>query len=92
MNGDGPRGEGKGQHGKRHGAQNERAERGENRRGPDGMRGEGRMMRVADTDENGQISQAEATAMVDKMFTRMDRNNDGVISADDMPKRPMMMR
>ena len=50
------------------------------------------MMRVADTDENGQISQAEATAMADKMFTRMDRNKDGVISADDMPKRPIMMR
>ena len=97
MNGDGPRGEGKGMHGKRHegkrhGAHNERAERGEGRRGSDGMRGQGRMMRVADTDENGQISQAEATAMVDKMFTRMDRNKDGVISADDMPKRPMMMR
>lgn len=89
MNDDGPRGEGKGPHGKRHGWHNERAENG---RGPDGMRGPGRMMRVADTDENGQISQAEATAMADKMFTRMDRNKDGVISADDMPKRPVMFR
>lgn len=92
---DGPRGEardGKGPHGKRHGWHNERAERGENRRGPDGVRGQGRLMRVADTDENGQISQAEATAMADRMFTRMDRNNDGFISADDMPKRPVMFR
>ena len=92
MNGDGPRGEGKGHDGKRHGWHNERADRGGDRGGRDGMRGEGRMMRVADTDENGQISQAEATAMADKMFTRMDRNKDGVISADDMPKRPIMMR
>ncbi|MDQ0420039.1 putative membrane protein [Peteryoungia aggregata LMG 23059] len=97
MNGDGPgrdgRGhDGKGHDGKRHGWHNERADRGEDRGGRDGMRGEGRMMRVADTDENGQISQAEATAMADKMFTRMDRNKDGVISADDMPKRPVMFR
>ena len=49
-------------------------------------------MRVADTDENGQISQAEATAMADKIFTRKDRNKDGFITADDMPKRPVMFR
>lgn len=90
MKGDGPRGEGKGPHGKRHGWHNERAERGEGR--DRGMGGPGRMMRVADTDENGQISQAEATAMADRMFTRMDRNKDGFISAEDMPKRPVMMR
>lgn len=92
MNEDGPRGEGKGPHGKRHGWHNESADRGGDRGGPDGMRGPGRMMRVADTDENGQISQAEATAMADRMFTRMDRNKDGFISADDMPKRPVMFR
>ena len=97
MNDDGPRGEGmhgkrhegKRHEGKRHGWHNERAE---NRGGPDGMRGPGRMMRVADTDENGQISQAEATAMADKIFTRMDRNKDGFITADEMPKRPVMFR
>lgn len=88
MNGDGPGRDGRDHDGKRHGWHNERADRG----GRDGMRGEGRMMRVADTDENGQISQAEATAMADRMFTRMDRNKDGFISADDMPKRPIMMR
>ena len=92
MNDDGPGRGGHGHDGKRHGWHNERADRGGDRRGPDGMRGEGRMMRVADTDENGQISQAEATAMADKMFTRMDRNKDGFISADDMPKRPVMFR
>lgn len=107
MNGEGPDGdgmgpgamesrgegrEGKGPHGKRHGWHNERAERGETRGGPDGMRGAGRLMRVADTDENGQISMAEATTMAEKMFDRMDRNKDGFISAEDMPKRPVMFR
>lgn len=98
MNGNGKGSDSKGHDGKRHGGKHhgwhgERAERGERGEGRDrGMRGPARIMRIADTDENGQISQAEATAMVDKMFTRMDRNKDGVISADDMPKRPMMLR
>jgi hypothetical protein len=47
------------------------------------------MVRMADTDENGQISRAEATAAVDKMFARMDRNKDGVITIDDLPDRPL---
>ena len=46
------------------------------------------MVRMADTDENGQISRAEATAAVDKMFARMDSNKDGVITIDDLPDRP----
>ncbi|MCJ8520442.1 Ca2+-binding EF-hand superfamily protein [Pseudorhizobium tarimense] len=46
------------------------------------------LVRQADTDENGQFSKAEVTAAVDKMFERMDRNGDGVISIDDMPDRP----
>ncbi|HLP67996.1 MAG TPA: EF-hand domain-containing protein [Rhizobium sp.] len=44
-------------------------------------------MRMADADENGQISREEASAASDKFFTRMDSNGDGVLSADDMPKR-----
>ncbi|MEI1247176.1 EF-hand domain-containing protein [Rhizobium aouanii] len=48
------------------------------------------MMRRVDTDENGQISKQEATAAFDKLFTRMDRNKDGVISIDDMPDRPLL--
>ncbi|MCJ8521183.1 Ca2+-binding EF-hand superfamily protein [Pseudorhizobium tarimense] len=44
--------------------------------------------RQADTDENGQFSKAEVTVAVDKLFARMDRNDDGVISIDDMPNRP----
>ncbi|MGL3608358.1 calcium-binding protein [Rhizobium sp. G187] len=92
----GGRHDGKHHEGKRHGWHGERADRGERGegrdRGPGGMGGPGRMIRVADTDENGQISKAEATAMADKMFERMDTNKDGSISADDMPKRPMMFR
>lgn len=68
--------------------------RGDNR-GPgmgEGPRGPRMMMRMADTDENGQISKQEAAAMMDTMFTRMDSNGDGVISADDMPKRPFWLR
>ncbi|RKE86413.1 calcium-binding protein [Rhizobium sp. AG855] len=87
----GPRHEGKHHDGKRHGWHNERAERGEGRR-EHGMGGPARMMRVADKDENGQISKAEAIALGDRMFERMDRNKDGVISIDDMPKRPVMLR
>jgi Ca2+-binding EF-hand superfamily protein len=48
------------------------------------------MMRRADTDENGQVSKQEAVAAFDKLFTRMDRNKDGVISIDDMPDRPLL--
>jgi hypothetical protein len=79
---------GKHHDGKRHGGR-DMADR-DGPRGP-GDRGPGRMIRVADTDENGQINQAEAMTMVDKMFERADRNKDGVISVDDMPKRPMWM-
>ncbi|MBY5557254.1 calcium-binding protein [Rhizobium leguminosarum] len=48
------------------------------------------MMHRIDTDENGQISKQEATAAFDKLFARMDRNKDGVISIDDMPDRPLL--
>ncbi|MBY5789883.1 calcium-binding protein [Rhizobium leguminosarum bv. viciae] len=48
------------------------------------------MMHRVDTDENGQISKQEATAAFDKLFARMDRNKDGVISIDDMPDRPLL--
>lgn len=90
----GPRHQGKHHDGKRHGWHNERADRGERGEGrrDHGMGGPARMMRVADKDENGQISKAEAVAMGDRMFTRMDRNKDGVISVDDLPKRPVMFR
>ncbi|MGR9244298.1 EF-hand domain-containing protein [Rhizobium leguminosarum] len=48
------------------------------------------MMQRVDTDQNGQISKQEATAAFDKLFARMDRNKDGVISIDDMPDRPLL--
>jgi hypothetical protein len=48
------------------------------------------MLRWADTDENGQVSKAEFTAAGEKMFERLDKNKDGVISIDDMPDRPFL--
>lgn len=82
--GEGPHG--KGPHGWRHDARNDEGER---RPGPRGGMG---MMRVADTDENGQLSKAEAVAMGDKMFERMDKDKDGSITAADFPKRGAWLR
>ena len=59
------------------------------RHGP--MMGGMAMMRRMDTDENGQISKAEADAAVEAMFKRFDKNGDGFISADDFPKAPSIL-
>ncbi|MDP9840267.1 Ca2+-binding EF-hand superfamily protein [Neorhizobium huautlense] len=48
-----------------------------------------RLIRMADTDENGQVSKAEATAATEKFFAFMDTNKDGAISIDDLPDRPL---
>ncbi|HEV2560820.1 MAG TPA: hypothetical protein VGT78_01650 [Rhizomicrobium sp.] len=37
-----------------------------------------------DADHNGKLSQAEFTAPAQKIFARLDRNNDGVITADEL--------
>ncbi|TRL42137.1 EF-hand domain-containing protein [Rhizobium straminoryzae] len=47
------------------------------------------LVRMIDTDENGQISKAEATEALNKLFDRMDRNKDGLITVDDLPDRPL---
>lgn len=41
-------------------------------------------MRLVDTDNDGQISQAENTANAKNMFTRADKNSDGVLSEDEV--------
>ena len=57
--------------------------------GRHGGKGAGFMLiRMADKDENGQLSKAEVTEASAKLFERLDRNKDGVISIDDMPDRP----
>lgn len=45
----------------------------------------GGMLRMIDTDENGQVSKAEAAAAADKAFKQMDTNGDGTVSIDDFP-------
>ncbi|MGO4438709.1 EF-hand domain-containing protein [Rhizobium sp. RAF56] len=55
-----------------------------------------RVMRAAmifhrvDKDESGQISKQEAEDAANRMFDRLDRNKDGVITLDDMPDRPFL--
>jgi Ca2+-binding EF-hand superfamily protein len=49
-----------------------------------GMMGRG-MMRMIDSDENGQVSKAEAEAAADKAFKQMDTNGDSTVSIDDFP-------
>jgi hypothetical protein len=67
--------------------------RGEGPHGP-GMGGPGMMGEMlfhrVDTDQNGQISKAEAEAAMAKLFDRMDRNHDGFIALDDLPKMPLL--
>ncbi len=41
-------------------------------------------MRLVDTDGNGQISQMEHTAHAKSAFTRADKNNDGVLTEDEV--------
>lgn len=55
------------------------------------MAGPMRMFEKIDTDENGQISKAEADAALDKLFDRLDKNKDGFISADDFPAGPPLL-
>lgn len=75
----------KGQEGRKH----EGREGGKGGKGGHGGRVNA-MFSMVDADGNGQISKAEFTAAGEKMFTRLDKNNDGVISIDDMPDRPFM--
>ncbi|MEX0807422.1 MAG: hypothetical protein WD044_01720 [Dongiaceae bacterium] len=52
-----------------------RAEHGSERRAPDFSK--------IDSDEDGNATQAEFEAAAERMFTRFDRNGDGVLSPDD---------
>lgn len=51
--------------------------------GTPGGRGAGMMMR-ADTNSDGKISRAEFAAMSEQRFTRMDKNGDGEVTADEL--------
>jgi hypothetical protein len=79
---DGPRGERR--------AEGPRGEHGWGK-GRHGGKGAGfALIRMADSDENGQLSKAEVTEAGNKLFERMDRNKDGAISIDDIPNRPFL--
>lgn len=89
--------DGKPGHGPKHGGPDKMAD-GERGHGRDGWGGHGKgkgmmggaaLIRFVDTDENGQISKDEAANASTKLFERMDRNKDGVISIDDIPSQPL---
>ena len=46
----------------------------------------------ADTNDDGDISWEEVTALRSDSFDRLDRNDDGVVSSDDSPARPFAAR
>lgn len=46
-------------------------------------RGAGMMMR-ADTNGDGKVSQAEFSTLMDQRFTRLDKNGDGFVTADEV--------
>lgn len=46
----------------------------------------GRMIAEADTDGDGKVSRAEMRAGSTKRFQEMDKNADGVLSADERPQ------
>ena len=48
----------------------------------------GRMLSRADSDGNGLITKAEMEAGAEAMFKVMDKNGDGVVTADERPQRP----
>ena len=50
--------------------------------------GRGGMMMRADTNGDGKVSLAEFTAVMDQRFTRLDKNGDGFITADEMSDMP----
>ncbi len=86
------RGEGPGREGPRLARRNMRRGEGPrfDRGGPDGPRlgrGAPGLMRAADSDSDGAISQAEFSAAALARFDRIDADKDGTIGADERPQR-----
>ena len=78
----------KGHEGKRHGMDGKHAGRhGGKGEGKAGRHGEGPTLAKFDSDKNGSISLAEFSASAPKMFKHFDRNDDGVINADDFNRK-----
>src|SRR5690606_1417570 len=61
------------------------------KRGPSNGEGRGKhggLLEKLDTNKDGDVSKAEAQAAASERFARMDRNKDGAISQDEIPKGP----
>lgn len=43
-------------------------------------------LETADSNEDGQLTRAELTVMLDERFARMDRDGNGLVNADDAPR------
>ncbi|WJY19370.1 EF-hand domain-containing protein [Alteriqipengyuania flavescens] len=80
------------QRAERRGERGERQEREWGRRGGRGHRGDMAMMRRADTDGNGAISQAEFQAAALARFDRADADNNGVVTAAEKQSARAAMR
>ena len=55
------------------------------------MHGErqGMMFDMLDANDDGAVAKAEMDRMTSKRFKRMDKNSDGVLTGDELPKQPM---
>lgn len=68
----------------------EKHAKGKDHKGPKGHGGGLGLFRFADSDENGQVSKEELKEASQKLFKRLDRNEDGAISIEDLPNRPFL--
>ena len=51
---------------------------------PDGIDARGEAMKLADTNKDGKVSEAEWKAATDLRFKQSDTNGDGLVSRDDL--------
>lgn len=64
-------------------------ERGHGKHGKRGFGKRGDLFKRMDTNQDGNVTKAEAQAASEQHFARLDRNNDGNITSDELPHRRM---
>lgn len=64
------------------------AQQGSQRMAPSNMGKRGNPMTDLDTNGDGKLSRSEVRGPLQNDFSRIDRNNDGYITADELPTRP----